>query len=46
VSEPDKKKPKPTNETTAEEKYFLKQMAHLESTDDYLEKSGSSSDTP
>jgi uncharacterized membrane protein len=50
VSEPDKldkKKQKPANETTAEEKYFLKhQIAHLESTVESSEKSGSSSDTP
>jgi hypothetical protein len=44
VSEPDKKKAKPTNETTAEEKDFLKQITHLESTDESSEKSGSSSD--
>jgi hypothetical protein len=43
---PDKKKQKPANETTAEEKDFLKQIAHLESTDESSEKSGSSSDTP
>jgi hypothetical protein len=45
VSEPDKKKSKPTNKMTAEEKDFLKQIAHLESTDESSEKSGSSSDT-
>jgi hypothetical protein len=43
VSESDKKKSKPPNETNAEETSFLKQMAHLESTDEFLEKSGSSS---
>jgi hypothetical protein len=32
VSEPDKKKPKLTNETTAEEKYFLKQITHFSDT--------------
>jgi hypothetical protein len=40
---PDKKKQKPA---TGEEKDFLKQIAHLESTDESSEKSGSSSDTP
>jgi hypothetical protein len=43
---PDKKKQKPANETTAEEKYFLKQIAHLESKDESSDKSGSSTDTP
>jgi hypothetical protein len=37
VSEPDKKKSKPTNETTAEEKDVLKQIAQLESTDESSE---------
>jgi hypothetical protein len=46
TDKPDKKKQKPANETTAEEKDFLKQIAHLESTDEFSEKSGSSSDTP
>jgi hypothetical protein len=44
LSKPDKKKSKLTSETTAEEKDFLKQIAHLESTDESLEKSGQSSD--
>jgi hypothetical protein len=44
LSETNKKKSKPTSETTAEEKKFLKQITHLESTDESSEKSGSSSD--
>jgi surfactin synthase thioesterase subunit len=47
VSESDKPdKKKQANETTAEEKDFLKQITHLESTDESLEKSGSSDDMP
>jgi hypothetical protein len=48
VSEPDKtdkKKQKPSIEPTAEEKTFIKQIAHLEGTDESSEKSVSSDDT-
>ena len=43
---PDKKKQKPSNELTAEEKAFIKQIAHLEETDESSEKSEYSDDTP
>jgi hypothetical protein len=42
----DKKKQKPSNEPTAEEKAFIKQIAHLEETDESSDKSVSSDDTP
>jgi hypothetical protein len=42
----DKKKQKPSNEPTAEEKACIKQIAHLEETDESSDKSVSSSDTP
>jgi hypothetical protein len=49
VSKPDKtekKRLKLSNEPTAEEKAFIKQIAHFEQTDESLDKSGSSDDTP
>jgi hypothetical protein len=43
---PDKKKTKPSNEPTAKEKAFIKQIAHLEETDKSSDKSILSDDTP
>jgi hypothetical protein len=42
----DKRRKNPFNEPTAEEKDFLKQIAHLEETDESSDKSGSSDDMP
>jgi hypothetical protein len=49
VSKPDKKdkkKQKPSNKPTAEEKAFIKQIAHLDETDESSDKSVLSDDTP
>jgi hypothetical protein len=42
----DKRRKSPSNEPTAEETSFLKQIAHLEETDESSDKFGSSDDTP
>jgi hypothetical protein len=46
TAKPDKRRKIPSNEPTAEEKDFLKQITHLEETDESLDKSGLSDDTP
>jgi hypothetical protein len=46
TAKPDKRRKNPSNEPTAEETSFLKQIAHLEETDESSDKSGSSDDTP